>query len=188
MTSRARPRPIAIACAALLGAPVAGAAVYTVIGSGPDAVTVIDPAAVERADADGAVRRAWSVSVKRSLVSDGPPQPGYVRMLNEYDCAAHRIRWRSFFVYSRFGAQVMHKDNDDASWKPAADSEADVGLRVACEGSAGRGAIAAKSVSQVVIGLMQAWDAAAPLPPLQAVDPPPRKKAAHRPSRRRTQP
>ena len=188
MTSHARRGPIAIAvCAALLGAPAAGAAVYTVIGSGPDAVTVIDPAAVKRMDADGAVRRAWSVSVKRSLVDGGPQQPGYVRMLNEYDCAGHKIRWRSFFVYSRFGALVIHKDNADLSWKPASDSEADIGLRVACEGSAGQGAIAAKSVSQVVIGLMQAWDAAAPLPPLQTVAPPPRKKAAHRdkPGRRR---
>jgi hypothetical protein len=81
----------------------------------------------------------------------------------------------------------MHKDNADASWKPAADSEADIGLRVACEGSAGRGAIAAKSVSQVVIGLMQGWDAAAPLPPLQTVGPPTTKKAAQRdkPRRRR---
>ncbi len=181
MTSGMRLRPILIAaCAGLLTASAAKASVYAVISSTPDVVTVIDPKASELVDGPGAVRRTWTVSVKRTLVSGGPQQPGYVRMLNEYDCAQRKVRWRSFDVYSRFGAPVMHKDNDDQAWTPATDGDEGVGLRVVCDADAGRSAIAAKSVSQVVIGLMQAWDEAAPLPPLQAVEPLPKKKPPHR--------
>jgi hypothetical protein len=150
-----------------------------VIGSTPDVVTVIDPKASELVGGPGGVRRTWAVSVKRTLVSGGPQQPGYVRMLNEYDCAQRKVRWRSFDVYSRFGAPVMHKDNEDATWT-AADGDEGVGLRVVCDADAGRSAIAATSVSQVVIGLMQAWDEAAPLPPLQTVTPLPPKPTPRR--------
>jgi hypothetical protein len=38
--------------------------------------------------------------------------------------------------------------------------------------------IAANSVSQLVLTLMQSWDAQAPLPPLQKVTGPPSKKPA----------
>lgn len=152
----------------LAAAPAANASTYAVISSTPDVVTVIDPKASEAVE--GAVRRTWAVSVKRTLVSGGPQQPGYVRMLNDYDCARRKVRWRSFDVYSRFGAPVMHKDNDDVAWSPAEEGDAGVGLRVVCDADAGRSAIAAASVSQVVLGLMQAWDAAAPMPPLQTAE------------------
>lgn len=174
------PAALVAACAGLLGAFVAtsaGASTYAVISSTPDVVTVIDPKASEAVE--GAVRRTWAVSVKRTLVSGGPQQPGYVRMLNDYDCVRRKVRWRSFDVYSRFGAPVMHKDNDDASWSPAEEGDAGVGLRVVCAADAGRSAIAAASVSQVVLGLMQAWDAAAPMPPLQTAEPA-RAKASRR--------
>jgi len=182
MTPSLRLRPLVIAaCLGLVGASAAKASVFAVISSTPDAVTVIDPKASELVGGPGEVRRTWAVSVKRILVSGGPQQPGYVRMLNEYDCAQRKVRWRSFDVYSRFGAPVMHKDNDDEAWTPAAyGGEDDVGLRVVCEASAGRSAIAAQSVSQVVIGLMQAWDEAAPLPPLQTGERLARKTPAHR--------
>ena len=171
-----RLRPILIAtCAGLLSASAAQASVYALISSTPDVVTVIDPKASEMVGGPGGVRRTWAVSVKRTLVSGGPQQPGYVRMLNEYDCAQRKVRWRSFDVYSRFGAPVMHKDNDDETWTAATEGDAGAGLRVVCDADAGRSAIAATSVSQVVIGLMQAWDEAAPLPPLQTVAPPARK-------------
>lgn len=170
---------LAMGCG-LLAAPHASAAVFAVVRSEPDVVTVIDPRAVEAIGAT-AVRRAWNVSVQRNLVSGGPQQPGYVRTLNEYDCLEHRVRWKSFFVYSRFGALVMHKDNDDDAWNPAPDAgEAGMALRVVCEGGDGAAAIAAQSVSQLVISLMQAWDEATPLPPLQKVDPPPRKPTKKR--------
>jgi hypothetical protein len=164
MTSHLRSSTLAALCFGLFGAP-ANAAVYAVIGSDSGAVTVMDPATVEVA---GPTRRAWSVSVKRSLVGEGPPQPGYVRMLNEYDCAQQRLRWKTFSVYSRFGALVMKKDNADAAWNvPTPGGEEETGLKVACNAGPGRGAIAANSVSQVVIGLMQAWDTEATMPPLQ---------------------
>ena len=176
---RLRPT-LAAALLALAAAPAAQASVYAVISSSPDVVTVIDPKASELVGGQAGVRRTWAVSVKRTLVSGGPQQPGYVRMLNEYDCAQRKIRWRSFDVYSRFGAPVMHKDNDDGAWAPATDGEGELGLRVVCDAEAGRSAIAAPSVTHVVLGLMQAWDADAALPPLQAVAPAPGKKLPHR--------
>ncbi|MGZ3378440.1 MAG: hypothetical protein ACXU8S_17735, partial [Phenylobacterium sp.] len=95
------------ATAAALGAPGwANATVFAVVDSTPDAVTVLDPNAVETIG-QTAVRRAWSVSVKRVLASGGPQQPGYVRTLNEYNCVSHQLRWRTFQVYSRFGDLVI---------------------------------------------------------------------------------
>lgn len=182
MTSQARSgRIFLVAAAATLGALPVRAAIYAAIPSGPDAMVVIDPSAVERVEGQALVRRAWNVTVKRSLVTEGPPQPGYVRMQSDYDCGQRRVRWRTFSVYSRFGALVMQKDNDDPAWTEAPDGSGDAAsLRVVCYADPGRSAIAAKSVGQVVIGLMQAWDAEAPLPPLQTVEPAPKKKPAPR--------
>jgi len=185
MASHARARRVLIAAGlGLLAASGARAAIYALIPSGPDTVTVIDPSTVERVEGQPLVRRAWNVNVKRSLVADGPPQPGYVRMQSDYDCAQQRVRWRTFSVYSRFGALVMQKDNDDEAWTPALEgSEGAASLRVVCHDDPGRSAIAAKSIGQVVIGLMQAWDAEAPLPPLQTAEPRPKAKPTHRDKR-----
>lgn len=173
---------VAAAISATLGASGASAAVYSVLQSGPDVVTVLDPAVIETVGAT-AVRRAWSVSVKRSLTSGGPQQPGYVRTLNEYDCVAREIRWRTFQVYSRFGDRVMKKDNADDDWNPTPDKgEGAMAMRVVCDGSTGLSVVAAPSVSKLVISLMQAWDEAAPLPPLQKVDPLPAEKLKKKPS------
>ena len=89
------------------------------------------------------------------------------------------MRWKSFAIYSRFGAVIMHKDNRRRQpGTRRTDAEADAGLRVVCDG-AGGGAVVARrrSVSKLVIGLMQTWDEAAPLPPLQPVDPPAARQA-----------
>jgi len=134
-------------------------------------VVLLDPAGVETVD--GKYKRAWNVAVRKSLGSGGPPQPGYVRTLNEYDCGERRMRWKSLAIYSRFGALVLRKDNTDTAWNPASEGgEADSGLRVVCDGVAGGAVVSAPSVSKLVIGVMQAWDEAAPLPPLQTPDPP----------------
>jgi hypothetical protein len=174
MALRAHARPtLALAAAAgVLTASTAQAAVYAVVRYDMDVVTVMDPASVETVPGSDNLRRAWSVSVQRNLVSGGPQQPGYVRTLNEYDCATHKIRWTSFDVYSRFGASVMHKDNDDEAWNPILPgSEPEVSARLVCEHNNKWSAIASHSLSQLVMTLMQAWDATAPMPPLQPVAP-----------------
>ncbi len=167
---------LVLGCAGLGFAPRGQAAVYAVVRSETDLVTVMDPSAIEPVPGSDNLRRAWSVSVQRNLVSGGPQQAGYVRTLNEYDCAAHKIRWKSFFVYSRFGAAVMHKDNDDETWNPITPGgEPEASARVVCEHNNRWSAIASQSLSQLVITLMQAWDDATPMPPLQPVtmkDPP----------------
>lgn len=166
----------AVATAAALG-PAARAAVYQVVQSGPDEITVLDPAAVETIPGAPKQFRAWSVNVKRVLVSGGPQQPGYVRALSDYDCAAKKVRWRSFYAYSRFGALVMRQDNPEPAWQGSAD---DPGLKAICADRAGRAAVSAASMTQLVLSLMQAWDEAAPLPPLQPVAPAPAPKRPHR--------
>lgn len=166
-------------CAGLAASP-GTAAVYAVVRSQPDVITVMDPAAVEPVSGGEGLRRAWSVSVQRNLISGGPQQPGYVRTLNEYDCADRKVRWKSFFVYSRFGASVMSKENDQPDWRAAAPgSEDEAGLRLVCDHANRWSAVAATSLSQLVISLMQAWDAEAPSPPSSsaATAPAPRKKA-----------
>jgi surface-adhesin protein E len=171
----------AIACVAFAGAAGARAATFDIVRSGPDVVTLLDPTAVASVDG-GKVRRAWSVTVQRSLVSDGPQQPGYVRILNDYDCAAWKIRWRSFLAYSRFGDLVMRKDNDDAAWTSIDENfESAAGARIVCQGREAPSVYTASSIGALVLSLMQAWDAAAPMPPLQPVAPPAKiARAKHR--------
>ncbi len=171
MARRALPLLIlALIPAGFIHASNAQAAAYAVVRSEMDVVTVIDPSAVEDVPDSANLRRAWSISVQRNLVSGGPQQPGYVRTLNEYDCATRKIRWESFFVYSRFGASLMHKDNDDKAWNDIEPkSEAEESARIICEHNNRWSAIASQSLSQLVMTLMQAWDEAAPLPPLQTV-------------------
>lgn len=171
-------KSLAAAVAAWACAWPAEAATYAVLESSPDAITVLNPTAIQT-EGPTAVRKAWSVSVKRVLTSGGPKQPGYVGTLNEYNCGDRRIRWRTFQVYSRFGDLMMQQDNRDDSWNPAPDAGEDaVAMRVVCAGSSGRSVIAADSVSQLVLTLMQSWDAEAALPPLQTADPPAGKQPA----------
>jgi len=189
-----RPRPLLGAAAGLaLGlaawAPSAHATIFAVIRSSDNEVVLLDPTGIETVE--GGAKRAWNVSVRKSLGTGGPPQPGYVRTLNEYDCHERRMRWKSLSIYSRFGALVLRKDNTDTAWNPATEGgEADAGLRVVCDGVAGGAVVSAPSVSKLVIGLMQAWDEAQPLPPLQVVDPPapPAKGKAKKPAQKTSGP
>jgi hypothetical protein len=164
----------AVAVLALSTSADAGA--FLVIHTTPDTWTLIDPSAVTRDPAGGHLT-AWTVTVQRNLTNSAPPQPGYIRTLNEYDCGERRLRWRSFLAYSRFGALVMKKDNAVPDWAPASDGGPDdASLRVLCDGVGGGSVVAAGSIGQLVIGLMQALDPtgepeAAPAPaaaPLQA--------------------
>ena len=136
-------------------AGAAHASIFAVLQSSPDVVTVLDPAGIKTIG-QTAVRQAWSVSVKRVLTEGGPQQPGYVRTLNEYDCVARQIRWRTFQVYTRFGDLVMKQDNRDDDWNPTPDEgEGAAAMKAVCEGSVGGSVISANSVSQLVLTLMQ---------------------------------
>jgi len=138
---------------------------FYVIRRTEEAWTVLDPAVVERV-AGSSVARAYSVTVRRNLLNGGPPQPGYVRTLNEYDCPAHTFRWRTFTIYNRFGAVVVKQDNADPAFQPLGrGSEEETSFRVICEGGGGGSVVAAPSLGQLVIGLLQAWDEAAMAPP-----------------------
>jgi hypothetical protein len=177
---------LALTASNACAASAADAAVYAMVSERPEAVTVIDPAEVEVVPGAGGLRRAYSVTVQKTLTAEGPQQPGYVRTLNEYDCAGRTVRWKSFSVYSRFGELVIHKDNAAETWSPMSPSaEARASMRLVCDHANDWDAVAAPSLSQLVIGLMQAWDEAAPLPPLQPVKPlaPPKKPAARKPAK-----
>jgi len=151
--------------------PVTPPAIYYVVRRTEEAWTVMDPAAVE-AVPGGSVKRSYSVTVRRNLLNGGPPQPGYVRTLNEYDCQTHKFRWRTFTIYNRFGAVVVKQDNAQTDFL-ALDrgSEEETTFRVICEGGGGGSVVAAPSLAQLVIGLMQAWDDAAMTTSLQAIAP-----------------
>jgi hypothetical protein len=159
---------------------------FYVIRRTEEAWTVMDPAAVERV-AGGPVRRTYSVTIRRNLLNGGPPQPGYVRTLSEYDCDARRFRWRTFTIYNRFGAVVVKQDNADPTFGlPDPGTEEDTSLRVVCEGAGGGSVVAANSLGQLVIGLMSAWDEAAMAASLQQIAPPP--KPAARPAQKPARP
>lgn len=169
-------RRLALASASVAGlavvatATVAAARTYYIIQSGGDAWTVMDPDGVEKVG-DGPIRRAWAVRVQRNILSGSPPEPGYVRTLTEYDCAAQRTRWREFSAYSRSGKLLVSKVNPNPEWGPAAEaSDIYAGYRVICEGVGGGSVVAADSVAKIVISLMGSWDPppASLMPPLAA--------------------
>jgi hypothetical protein len=169
------------------GAPPAAPAATTVyvIRRTEDSWTVMDPAAVEKV-AGGPIRKTYSVVVRRNLLNGGPPQPGYVRTLNEFDCEAYKFRWRTFTIYNRFGAVVVKQDNADPAFKPLErGSDEEAIFKTVCDGAGGGSVVSAPSLGLLVIGLMQGWDEAAmtsaltqlpPAPP-PIVKPVPRKKA-----------
>ena len=171
---RAHPRLILVfGAAAALAAPAAAqAAVFVVLSSAPDTVSLLDPATIQTLGPD-TLRRAWSVSVKKALASGGPPQPGYVRTLNDYDCLTRQVRWRTFQVYSRYGDLVMTQDNHAPDWTPTSDLEGVAGLRVVCDHAAGASVVSGPSMAQLVLSLMQGWD-----PQTPPADPPSRTTKA----------
>ena len=181
----ARPTRAVLAAAALLAAAPASARTFYVVRSGANAWTVMDAEGIERVP-DSPVRKAWSVTVQRNILSAGqPPQPGYVRTLNEYDCAAHRTRWITFSAFSRGGGLLMTRQNPASDWGPSDEAD-DVqsGYRVICEGVGGGAVVSADSLAKVVISLMSAWDepptpvAAQPAPKAPAANPAPAKPKA----------
>ena len=149
-----------------------------------DARMIVDPAGIEQAP-DTPVRRMWTVTVQRNILNETPPQPGYVRALNEYDCAAQKTRWKTFTAFSRAGAPLVSRDNKETAWSDVTPTSAALAeWRVACGHSSGDSAIEADSVAKVVIALMRAWDPptlALPPPTAQGKTPAPQGKAAPAP-------
>jgi hypothetical protein len=153
--------------------PVAGLALAVAFGCGPvqarpfylmrglgGARTIIDPAAIEPV-LNTSVRQMWTVTVQANIMNETPPQPGYVRALNEYDCAAQKSRWRSFTVFSRSGSILLGRENPNGDWvdaTPASGAYAE--WRVACGYSRGDSALEADGIAKVVIALMRSFDAA----------------------------
>jgi hypothetical protein len=163
----------AAAAAGKTAAPPPAATTVYVIRRTEDSWTVMDPAAVEKV-AGGPVRRTYSVVVRRNLLNGGPPQPGYVRTLNEFDCEAYKFRWRTFTIYNRFGAVVVKQDNADPAFKALErGSDEEAIFKTVCDGAGGGSVVSAPSLGLLVIGLMQGWDEAAMTSALTQLPPAP---------------
>lgn len=146
------------AAATLLAAQGAQARIFYITQSGRDAWTVMDAGGIETSPGSP-VRKAWAVRVQRNILSGDPPQPGYVRTLTEYDCAAGRTRWLEFSAFSRSGGLLVSKTNPQPEWGPATEaSDTYAAYRVVCEGVGGGSVVSADSVAKVVINLMASWD------------------------------
>ena len=162
--------------------PSAGLALVLAFGSGPvtakpyyllrglsGARIIIDPGVIEPV-LDTPVRRMWTVTVQANIMNETPPQPGYVRALNEYDCSAQKSRWRSFTVFSRSGAILLSRENPAGDWVDATPASGAYGeWRVACGYSRGDSALDADGIAKGVIALMRGFD---PRPAATAIPPP----------------
>lgn len=147
-----------IGLAAALGGGAAHARSFLVLRAPAQAWMIVDPTGIE-AVPGGTVRRMWTVTVQRNILNETPPQPGYVRALNEYDCAAQKTRWKTFTAFSRAGTPLVSRDNPDPAWSDVTATSGTMGeWRVACGYSSGDSAIEADTVAKVVIALMRAWD------------------------------
>lgn len=155
--------------------------------------TLIDPATIE---ADGPIRRTWTVTVRRNILDNGPPEPGYVRTLNEFDCARGVTRWRRFSAFSRTGSALVNQENKSSDWGSANSStEAVVALRVVCGTSSGDAVISAESIGPAVVALLGTFDLPPPKPasaldertvaPAAKAPPPAKKKPAPAKARRK---
>jgi hypothetical protein len=123
-----------------------------------DARAIVDPAAIERLDG-GPVRRMWLVTVQGNILNETPPQPGYVRALNAYDCVAQTSRWEKFTAFSRAGQALLSRENTDPAWTPVTAENGMLGeWRVACGFSVGDSVVEAETIAKVVVALMRTYD------------------------------
>lgn len=158
-----------LTAAALLAPAVAQARPFYLLRSVAGSRVIIDPAAIDTV-VDSPVRRMWTVTVQPNILNETPPQPGYVRALNEYDCAGQKTRWRSFSVFSRAGGVLLSRENTSGEWADVTIASGTLSeWRVACGYSTGDTAVEGESIAKVVIALMRAFD-----PPAPVVAPAPR--------------
>lgn len=148
---------------------------FYVLRAAGDARVIVDPTTIESVEG-GAVRRMWLVTVQGNILNEGPPQPGYVRALNAYDCAAQKSRWEKFTAFSRSGQALLSRENPDPAWASVTAENGMLGeWRVACGLSAGDSVIAGETIAKVVVALMRTYDLQAQ-PPVAgpSVRPPPK--------------
>jgi hypothetical protein len=171
-------RSTAIACrialAAAIAAAVAGSAMarpFYVIHSAAGSVTLLDPTSVQTLNG-GPVRRAVTITVQRSLTTEGPAQPGYVRTLVDHDCERQQARWVKLSVFSRDGVLIVEEANRQTLWTaPAATSETFASLRYACGQETGYAVISGDSIGHVVSAVMESWGPPRLAPPKPAPAP-----------------
>ncbi len=152
-------RLVPAALAALALAAPADAATFYVVSRTPQAWTLVDPATVEMTP--GGVRRIASVTVQKSITPKGPPQPGYLRSVSEYDCAQRRTRWLRFTLYSSAGRTVMSQQNAQPAWtQPSRGTEGGAILALLCGDPGGHDqpVISAPSVGDLIVSLFASWN------------------------------
>lgn len=154
-----------------IAAPAAEARPYFVVNPVSDVWVVFDPSAREQAS-EPDVTKVWMVTVQRNILTTDPPQPGYVRSLNEYDCKRQRMRWLNFAAFFRDGSSAVERVNPSPQWEPVNTSRSrQAELSLVCGQTRGRAVVAADSLAKIVVTLMGSWDA---LPVATApVGPPP---------------
>jgi hypothetical protein len=159
--SQMRSAAAALAAAALLSPPAAFAGTYSIVARTPDSWTVVDPAAAE--SLAGGIKRLSSVTVQKSISPRGPPRPGYVKSLSEYDCALRKSRWIQFVLYDRSGAVVISQKNPKPDWsEPTRGTDAGSTLALLCGqyGGVDLPAVSATSLGGLVLSLFAGWDQA----------------------------
>lgn len=166
---------LGLAAAIALSAGAAEARVFVVLRSPVEGWTLYDPATVENRPG-GVVRRVSTITVRRSILDDGPPQPGYVRTLADYDCVQGQVRWQLLDAFARDGSLLVTQRNTEGSWRPVdpADDTQAV-FRALCTNVRPTSIMSGETIGSIVSALMSAWDP----PPA-----PPKKPAAKAPARK----
>lgn len=165
-----------------LSPTAAQAASYRMARVSPDRVILIDPVAIWTSP-DRKQREAYVITVQRSIVVGDPPVPGYVRTLQQFDCAAGTVNWREFQAFSRSGAMLVKRTNTDAPPAPSTrDFETLAIYRMVCEDNQGDSVVAADSLAKVVIAVMSGWDPPPTVLPLPVA---PTAKPAPKPAPKR---
>lgn len=151
---------IAAALALLPTAPaVAGS--YYIVATTPSSLSIVDPAAVQRLD--GRVV-APTITIQKSITAEGAPRSGYVRTVNEYDCAEQRSRWVRFTLYDRSGVALLTQRNEQIYRAAPKDGSDEARTLALLCGRGGRevSVVSAQSLGDLIITIFAGWDAQPP--------------------------
>ena len=163
---------LVVAAAVGFAATAAEARIFVVLRSPVEGWTLYDPATVEDRPG-GVVRRVSTITVRRSIMDDGPEQPGYIRTLADYDCVQRQVRWQLVDAFARDGQLLVTQRNTAEGWRAvAADGETQAVYEALCTRAAPRSVMSGESIGSIVSALMSAWD-----PPPKPPTPKPTKAA-----------